>query len=43
MNLLEWQRVICSKLIDFFAFNEAMEPVAQERKSPVDRAAKVGV
>ena len=40
--LLELQRVIRSKLIFLHAI-EAMLPVAHERKSPVDKAAKVGV
>ena len=44
MNFLEWQRVIRSKLNQFFLRAiEAMWPVAHECKSPVDKAAKVGV
>ena len=41
-ELLEWQRVIRSKL-NFLRAIEAVCPIANEGKSPVDKAAKVGV
>ena len=44
MNFSEWQRVILSELNQYFwRAVEAMWPVAQERKSPVDKVAHVGV
>ena len=44
MNFSEWQRVIRSKFkLIFLRDIKAMCPVAHESKSPVDKAAKVGV